>query len=176
MTVGGKGIPRLQELTYLEAVAKAAAEGLPFEGIRLALVEHIWAYAEASASSDPPDPALYRTWRSDEKKFVRNVTDSLKELMRLGFMDGGTLPSSVRSAYTHKDATYRLTSTGTQWVETVASDRRRAYDELLPQLVAAHPGFSCFLSTVGVIGNAESETFVVPLLRWGQLPGDRSHP
>ena len=49
------------------------------------------------------------------------------------------------------------------------SDRRAAYDDLLPRLVRAHPGFTCFLSTVGAIGDRRS-AFVVPLLRWSELP------
>lgn len=170
MTVGGQGIPRLQELTYLETVAKSAAAGLAFEGIRMALVDHIWGNLQASPGGDPPDPAAYREWRSDEKKFVRNVTDSLKELMRLGFVESAILPSSGTSAYAHKDATYRTTPSGEHWVETLMSDRRTAYDDLVPRLVLSHPGFACFLSTVGAIGDRNREALVVPLLRWGQLP------
>jgi hypothetical protein len=36
-------------------------------------------------------------------------------------------------------------------------------------LVSAHPGFDRFLRVVGVIGDGRS-SFVVPLLRWGELP------
>jgi len=168
MTVGGQGLPRLQELAYLETIAKAVVTGLPFEGIRLALVDHIWSLRQASPG-DPPDPAEYRTWRNDEKKFVRNVTDALKELMRLEFIENSMLPSSGTSAYAHKDATYRTTSAGLRWVSLLESDRRAAYDELLPRLVFAHRGFRCFLSAVGVIGDSRS-SFVIPLLRWSKLP------
>jgi hypothetical protein len=163
----------LQELAYLETIAKAVVADLPFEGIRLALVDHIWSLRQASPG-DPPDPTEYRAWRGDEKKYVRNVTDALKELMRLGFVENAILPSSGKSAYAHKDATYRTTSAGQSWVLRLGSDRRTAYDELLPQLVFAHPGFRCFLSVVGVIGNNRS-SLVIPLLRWSQLaPNNRS--
>jgi hypothetical protein len=97
VTVGGQGLPRLQELAYLETIARAAASGHPFEQIRLALVDHIWGVRQAS-TGDPPDPADYRAWRGDEKKYVRNVTDAIKELMRLGFVDNAMLPSSGKSA------------------------------------------------------------------------------
>ena len=67
MSVGGQGLPRLQELAYLETIAKAVAAGLPLEGIRLALVDHIWSLRQASPG-DPPDPTDYgggvRTRRS----------------------------------------------------------------------------------------------------------------
>jgi hypothetical protein len=173
MTVGGQGLPRLQELAYLETIAKAVAAGLPFEAIRLALVDHIWSLRQASPG-DPPDPAEYRAWRGDEKKYVRNVTDALKELMRLRFVENATLPSSGNSAYAHKDATYKISSAGLEWVSLLESDRRAAYDNLIPNVVFAHPGFRCFLSTVGVIGNDRS-SFVIPLLRWGELaPNNRS--
>lgn len=170
MTVGGQGIPRLQELAYLETVARGVTAAQPFEGIRLALVNHIWGNLEAAAGGDPPDPASYREWRLDEKKFVRNVTDSLKELMRLGFVETAMLPSSGKSAYAYKNTIYALTPAGKRWVETLAADRRRAYDELLPQLVRSHPGFACFLATLGALWDTRRSAFIVPLLRWGQLP------
>jgi hypothetical protein len=174
MTVGGQGLPRLQELPYLETTAKAVVAGLPFEGIRLALVDHIWSVRQASPG-DPPDPKEYRAWRGDEKKHVRNVTDALKELMRFEFLETAILPSSGKSAYAHKDATYQITSTGSRWVSLLQSDRRAAYDDLLPRLVSAHPVFRGFLATVGVIGDTRS-SFVIPLLRWSELaPNNRSH-
>ena len=168
MTVGGQGLPRLQELAYLETIARAVAADLPFEKIRLALVDHIWGVRQTTPG-DPPDPAEYRAWRGDEKKYVRNVTDAIKELMRLGFVDAAMLPSSGTSAYAHKDSTYKTTAAGRDWVALLETDRRAAYDDLLPRLVLAHPGFTCFLTTVGAIGDGR-DSFVVPLLRWGELP------
>lgn len=167
MTVGGQGLPRLQELAYLETIANAVAADLPFERIRLALVDHIWSIRQASPG-DPPDPADYRAWRGDEKKYVRNVTDALKELMRLEFIETAILPSSGKSAYAHKEAKYRATLAGRRWVSLLASDRRAAYDDLIPQLVRAHPGFSSFLSVLGVIDHGRS-SLVIPLLRWREL-------
>ena len=172
MTVGGQGLPRLQELAYVETIAKAVAAGLPFEQIRLALVDHIWGVRQTTPG-DPPDPAEYRAWRGDEKKYVRNVTDAMKELMRLGFVDNAMLPSSGKSAYAHKDVTYQTTAAGREWVALLETDRRAAYDDLLPRLVLAHPGFACFLSTVGAIGDRRS-TFVVPLLRGANSCRQRS--
>jgi hypothetical protein len=161
----------LQELAYLETVAKAVVVGQPFEQIRLALVDHIWATQQA-APGDPPDPANYRAWLADEKKFVRNVTDALKELMRLGFVESAILPSSGKSAYAHQNVVYSPTVEGQEWVQLLNTDRRRAYDELVPQLVWNHPGFSCFLSAVGTIGEGRT-SLVIPLLRWGELPEGR---
>jgi hypothetical protein len=173
VTVGGQGLPRLQEVAYLETIARAAAAGATFEDIRLGLVDHIWNLRQASPG-EPPDPAEYRSWRGDEKKYVRNVTDALKELMRLGFVESAILPSSGKSAYAHKDAKYAVTAAGREWVSLLESDRRAAYDDLLPKLVRAHPRFDCFLSVVGVMGG-ERSAFVIPLMKWSDLPrGQRS--
>jgi hypothetical protein len=161
----------LQELAYLETIANAVVTGLTFGEIRLALADHIWSLREASPG-DPPDPAEYRAWRGDEKKYVRNVTDALKELMRLKFVENAILPSSGESAYAHKEATYRVTPAGQRWVGLLVSDRRAAYDDLVPQLVRAHPGFAGFLSVVGTIENRRA-AFVIPLLRWSELPTNR---
>ena len=54
VTVGGQGLPRLQELAYLETIAKAVAAGLPFEQIRLALVDHIWGDCGRRRQETPP--------------------------------------------------------------------------------------------------------------------------
>ena len=89
--------------------------------------------------------------------------------MRLGFVENAILPSSGKSAYAHKEATYRVTSAGDRWVSLLESDRRAAYDDLVPQLVQAHPGFKCFLSVVAAIDHRRS-SFVIPLLRWSELP------
>ncbi len=115
MTVGGRGIPRLHEVAYLETVGAAVGDRQNFEGIRLAMVDHIWANTDRTAGVDPPEPQQYLQWRSDETKFVRNVTDALKELMRLGFVEQAQLPSSGRSAYAHQAATYSLTLKGQKW-------------------------------------------------------------
>jgi hypothetical protein len=79
------------------------------------------------------------------------------------------LPSSGKSAYAHKDVTYQTTAAGRDWVALLEAERRAAYDDLLPRLVQAHPGFTCFLSTVGAIGDRRT-AFVVPLLPWSELP------
>ena len=173
MTVGGQGLPRLQELAYLETIAKAVGGGLAFEEIRLALVDHIWDIRQ-STPGDPPDHTQYKDWRKDEKKYVRNVTDALKELMRLGFVENAALPSSGKSAYAYKKVTYPATPSGHQWVQLLNKDRRAAYDDLLPRLINAHPVLSGFLTTVGTIG-AQRDSFVIPLLRWSELaPQQRS--
>lgn len=171
MTVGGQGLPRLQELAYLETILKAVCAGLPFEQIRLALVDHVWGVRQA-APGDPPDPADYRSWRGDEKKFVRNVTDALKEHMRLDFLKSANTPSSGNSAYVYKDVKYETTQEGRDWVALLETDRRVAYDDLLPRLVRAHPGFARFLTVVGAIGDPRPP-FVIPLLRWGELPASQ---
>jgi hypothetical protein len=172
MTVGGRGLPRLQELSYLETIAKAVVAGLPFEEIRLALVDHIWE-VRLSAPGDPPDPAHYRDWCRNEKKYVHNVTDALKELMRLGFVEKAILPSTGKSAHFYKNTTYPVTPEGRKWVKLMEADRRAGYDDLAPRLIGSHPGFACFLATVGAIGGHRS-SFTIPLLRWGELPRPRS--
>ncbi len=89
--------------------------------------------------------------------------------MRLGVVDTAMLPSSGKSAYAHKDATYQTTAAGRDRVGLLETDRQVAYDDLLPCLVLAHPGFTCFLTTFGAISDGR-DAFVVPLLRWGELP------
>jgi hypothetical protein len=105
---------------------------------------------------------------------VRNVTDALKELMRLGFVENAILPSTGKSAYAYKDTAYPVTQEGREWAKLLEADRRAAYDDLVPRLIVTHPAFAGFLSTVGAIGGDQTSSFTIPLLRWGELPPPRS--
>lgn len=80
--------------------------------------------------------------------------------MRLGSVEKAILPSSGKSAYAHKEARYRITPAGREWVSLLESDRRAAYDKLLPGLVRAHPTFTCFLSVTGAIGVSVRRTHI----------------
>jgi hypothetical protein len=93
--------------------------------------------------------------------------------MRLNFVEAAILPSSGKSAYAHKDMRYELTAAGKAWVEALSADRRKAYDDLVPKLVQGHPRFACFLATVGALGPTDRTSFVIPLLRWSDLPPGR---
>ena len=166
MTTGGWGIPRLQELTYLEVVVTAVHDKQTFEEIRRQLVSHM-----ATLRSDLPSPgntAAYRLAIADPRRYVKNVAETLKELMRLGLAHPAVLPSTKHSAYAHQNSRYALTDMGEQWVEQLASEKRAAYDRLLGWLWHHHPQLR------GYLGLAQGEGFVVPTAQWGELPEPRT--
>src|ERR1035438_8890437 len=107
MTTGGSGIPRLQELSYLEVAAQGVVDGCTFEEIRRRLVDHMAALGEMSTGTG--NTALHENASVNPKRYVSNVTEALKELMKLGLLERAILPSSATSAYAHRLARYQLT-------------------------------------------------------------------
>ena len=165
---GGRGIPRLQELSFLEVAILGVAGGATFEEIRRQLVAHMIELRRNNAGTG--NIATFRLAQDDPKRYVRNATESLKELMRLGLVNPATLPSSARAARTYKNTTFGLTAAGQGWAAFLEDDLRGAYDELLGMLWKTHPQFEGFLRAVSV----DRAGLVVPLAQWGELPLPRT--
>ena len=165
---GGRSIPRLQELSFLEVAILGVTEGATFEEIRRQLVTHMIELRRNDAGTG--NIATYRLAQDDPKRYVRNATESLKELMRLGLVARATLPSSARAARSYKDTTFALTTAGQHWLGLLKDDLRGAYDELLGMLWKTHPQFEGFLRTVAL----DRSGLVVPLAQWGELPLPRT--
>lgn len=164
--VGGKGIPRLQDLSYIEVAVAQVAAGAPFEQIRRGLVSRA---AEIDRAGDLDGSFDERRWeqtRSDAKKYVHNTVDVLKELMRLGWVEKSILPAGPSSAYAHAETTYTLTLSGREWADLAASDRRAAYNALVGELIAVHPHFEGFLRTVGGRPESTGNHFTIPVMRF----------
>ena len=172
MTTGGKGIPRLQELSYLEVAAQAVAGGSSFEDIRRELVDHMLRISQASPGTG--NTAAYRNAKENSKRYVNNASEALKELMRLGLVHKATLPASASSADAYRGTTFALTAPGQEWVDLLTDDRPQGYDALCDTLLGHHPQFKSFLVTIGAFGGPERQSFEVPLMRWGDLRKPRS--
>ena len=171
MATGGGGIPRLQELSYLEVAAQAVDNGSSFDEIRRQLVDHMLAISLASPGTG--NTAAYRNAKENPTRYVSNVSEALKELMRLGLVHKAILPSSSSSAHAHRSTTYDLTDQGSSWVRFLWEDRRRGYDILCETLLRHHPQFGGFLRTLGAFSDAAGRGFMIPLKRWGDVPKPR---
>ena len=166
---GGRSIPRLQELSFLEVAARGVSAGSTFEEIRRQLVAHMIELRRNQPGTG--NTATFQLAQQDPKRYVSNATESLKELMRLGLVVPATLPSSARAARGYKNSTFALTEPGQGWARILEADLRHAYDELLRMLWRTHPQFEGFLRTISV----NPAGLVVPLAQWGQLPLPRTH-
>ena len=166
---GGRSIPRLQELSFLEVAARGVLAGSTFEEIRRQLVAHMIELRRNQPGTG--NTATFQLAQQDPKRYVRNATESLKELMRLGLVVQATLPSSARAARAYRNSTFDLTEAGQGWASVLEEDLKRAYDELLGMLWKTHPQFEGFLRTISV----NPAGLVVPLAQWGQLALPRTH-
>ncbi|MCY4580571.1 MAG: hypothetical protein OXD31_16205 [Chloroflexi bacterium] len=162
----GTRIPRLQELSFLPITMLGVADGAGFEEIRQRLVSHMIELRENSPGTG--NTALFRTARGDPKRYVSNVSSSLKELMLLRLVEKATVPSSARAALNYANTTFAASEKGLEWAALLRADLRKGYDRLLNMLWHAHPQFRSFLRGLSEDGIA------VPLLQWGELPEPRT--
>ncbi len=172
MSVGGSGIPRLQDLSYIEVAVQLVAAGATFEQIRRGLVGRAAELAQLSDIDGSFDQRPWDITRTDGTKHVHNTVDVLKELMRLGWLDKRVLPSTPNSAYLHADSTFRLTPAGRAWADLAAKDQRGAYNQLVGVLSSAHLQFRGFLRVVGATPDSATTHFTVPLVK----PTAAAHP
>lgn len=166
MSVGGVGIPRLQDLAYIEVALGQVAQGATFEQVRRALVDRAASVARGGDTDGSYSDRKWELTRSDTKKYVHNTVDVLKELMRLGWVEKHILPSGPNSAYAHADSVFALTPAGERWAALVADDRRAAYNTLTGVLLSTHPQFEGFLRLLGARPDSEAEYLTIPLLRF----------
>lgn len=163
MTTGGRGIPRLQELSYLEVAATAVSEEVPFEGIRRRMVDHMIKLGMENPGTG--NIAAYKPAIDNPKRYVRNVSEALKELMRLGLVVQANLPATASSAAAFREVQYELTEDGRAWVDRMPNDRAGAYDRLMNLLALTHPQFVGYLKIV-------ADGFAVPTARWTEVDGN----
>ena len=159
---GGARIPRLQELSFLAVAMRDVADGVGFEQIRRNLIDHM---IRMRLNSDATgNTAPFRTAKNDPGRYVSNVSEALKELMRLGLVEKSMVPSSARAARNYATTTFAPTSEGVVWAQLLQDDLRSAYDHLLHLLWNTHPQFAAFLKAINGQG------LVIPILPWSQVP------
>lgn len=165
MSVGGSGIPRLQDISYIAVAVANVHAGSTFEQIRRALVVRAADLARDADTDGSFDEHKWEKVRLDTGKYVHNTVDVLKELMRLGWMERHILPSSPKSAYLHADTTFRLTQAGEAWGRLVANDERAAYNALAGTLLNAHPQFEGYLRVLGARPDSAWSHLTIPLFK-----------
>lgn len=166
MSVGGTGIPRLQDLSYLEVALAQVAAGGTFENVRRAIVTRAQEIARDSDYEGAFDERKWDVVRADTKKHVHNTVEVLKELMRFGWIERQILPSGPSSSYLHLDTIFRLTEPGAAWVKLAFENRRDAYNALFGEMLSVHPQLNGFLRVIGAHPESQNDHLTIPLLRW----------
>jgi hypothetical protein len=163
----GLGVPRLQELEFLETGMQAVVAGDTYDEIRRALIDHMQ-YArrdqELTGNHAGRRPAVRA---ADTGRYFHNTNECLTELMRLGWVERAALPAK-RSALDHyRTSTFRPTPAGIAWAKRLADDDvRGAYDELLVGLWRLHPQLA------GIVKVLMRGRFRVPIAGWSEVHGD----
>jgi hypothetical protein len=169
MSVGGSGIPRLQDISYIEVAVGQVAAGANFDQIRRAVISRAAETARDSDTDGSFDELRWEAALAKPTEHVHNAVDVLKELMRLRWLERHILPSGPGSAYLHAEATFNLTEAGQEWAELARRDRRAAYNALVGVLMDAHPQFEGYLRAVGARPDSRGTHMTIPLLRWDSV-------
>lgn len=160
----GVGIPRLQELTFLETAMSEVVAGATFEDVRRELIEHMTVKRQREAPAG--NHAAFRLAVHNPARYVDNATAALGELMKLGFLERAALPSSGSAANAYQQRTFVVTESGRAWAELMSGpgkDLSAGYDMLLKQLWRLHPQFAGYLKLLAV------RPFVLPTARWAEV-------
>ena len=162
------GIPRLQELRFLQIAATRVEDGATYDHVRRALIEYMAAAREKSQPSG--NHAALRLARHDPHRYMSNATDALAELMRLGYVEQAQLPTTRKAAPLYVDRTFDLTDDGRTWVEQLTSAPTPALDDLLRRLWRVHP------QLVGYLKLVRAGMFTIPIANWGEVHRGRVGP
>jgi hypothetical protein len=160
------GIPRLQEIEFLEVAATCVAEGATYEEIRKRLIDYMAAERERIAPTG--NHAAFRLARHDPQRYMRNATEALGELMRLGMVVRAQLPTTRKVAPLYQNHRFQLTDDGSEWVGKLKEEQTAAYDELLVALWHLHPQFAGYLRVLA------TGMFSIPTANWGEVHRERA--
>ena len=161
----GAAVPRLQELAFLWISHIAISDGGTFEQIRVALIDHM--RSERADDTGTGNTAKFQLARANRDRYVSNVTEALKTLMRLGLIERAALPAEGRAAAYYRDTTFAITERGAAWAARLRDDRRGAVDELLSMLWNGFPQFAGYLRVMAQGG------LTIPLATWLEFPEPR---
>ena len=161
MAPRGAGIPRLQELEFIEVALQGVVAGQTYDEIRRALFDHMAYKRRQDAPSG--NHAGTGAMQDPATRYVHNATEALSEGMRLGFIERSALPSSKRAAHSYREHTFRATPSGEAWARQVAEDAPTAYTDLLERLWALHPQLAGYLRAL------RRGPLVIPIANWTEV-------
>lgn len=162
------GIPRLQEIEFLQVAASRVAKDGTYDEVRRDLIDHMAAERERIAPTG--NHAAFRLARHDPQRYMRNATEALGELMRLGLVERAQLPTTRKVVPLYQHRRFELTPAGTEWVAKLEQAPTDAYDELLVLLWSVHPQLAGYLRLLA------SGMFAVPTANWGEVHPDKAGP
>lgn len=167
VTGTGLGIPRLQELEFLETGMQAVADGKTYDEIRRALIAHMQYSRRDPGLTGNHAGRRSRTGKgSDDGRYFHNANECLTELMRLRWVERAALPSTRKALDAYRQMTFSPTREGRAWADLVAENVHAAYDELLRGLWLLHPQLS------GLVKVVAQGRLRVPTAGWNEVHPD----
>jgi hypothetical protein len=159
------GVPRLQELHFLREALKLVGAGATYEDIRVGLIAWMEARREGAAASGRfmgirRKPGV---GGRHDTRFVDNTSESLAELMRVGWIERATLPTTAGALPGYRARRFALTSGGEDWLAQLRADPEMAIDALLDAVWRVHPQLRGYYGLLGERG------VVIPAMNWTDL-------
>lgn len=164
----GTGVPRLQEVGFLEQAMRCCAAGGSYDDVRKRLIGWMEQRREGPASSGRYMGVRRKPGVGGRKetRFMDNATDALAELMRLGLLERSPLPTTANALPTYRSKRFAVTEQGGAWVEQLGADPAEAMNRLLSGMWQVHPQLAAYYRLL-----AENK-ILIPTLNWTDLfPG-----
>jgi len=158
----GVGIPRLQEIGFLEQTMRLVAAGQTYDEIRLGLIGWMEALREGPASSGRYMGVRRKAGAGgrQETRFMDNATEALAELMRLGWVERTTLPTTSQALAVYRNRRFASTASGDTWLEELNANQLAGRDRLLSALWPVHPQLRGYYTLLA------SRPITIPTLNW----------
>jgi hypothetical protein len=162
----GASLPRLQEFAFLEVALAGVVANQSYEEIRRRLIGYMQSIRETDRLGG--NTAKFQLERPVARAYADNVTEALKELMRLGLVERAKLPSGGPTIRHYDGTTFAPSPAGAEFADLARQDWRAARDRLLGLMQTVHPQLAGYFRIL------ESGGLVIPLANWGELRQPRS--
>jgi hypothetical protein len=157
----GVGVPRLQEISFLEQTMRSVGASQTYDEIRLGLIGWMETLREGPAASGRYMGVRRKAGAGgrQETRFMDNATEALAELMRLGWVERTPLPTTPQALVAYRNRRFALTSSGESWLEELTARPLSARDRLLAALWPVHPQLRAYFTLLA------SRPITIPTLR-----------
>jgi hypothetical protein len=134
-------IPRIDKVGYLYETLGWIDDGATFEEIREAQIGYRKGLDRDNFVDKRSGASSGRLLekRTNAETYWANVRATIAELMRLGLVEPGSVPSRKEQLEAHRGRSYRLTGEGIQFIALMGQDFWAFQDRFAQAFVLAHP-------------------------------------
>jgi hypothetical protein len=161
-------IPKVDKATYLFETIGWVQDGSTFEEIRKSLIELRLEIDRENIVDQRRGASSSRQLnvRRSDSTFWSNARESLRELIRLGLMQHGRLPSRAAQLRVHRGQTFTLTEDGEHFLALAEANPTEFRHRFVQAMEIAHPYLRALRAEL------MRKEFFFPRIQKSDVPGD----